>query len=201
MKLIYDNINNYSQEDYNYFLTIIRTEKYNKILKIINNQDKKRSILGEILLINLLKELKIDYNTLNIHINKNGKPYIKNKKIYFNISHSNDYVICAISNNEIGIDIEKIRNVNHNIINQFATTSEIIYIKEKQNYFFKRIFEIFTLKEAYFKCIGTNLNNIKKVEFIISKNLIKCSDNKFSCQLIYDIDNYIIAICERMNNK
>ncbi len=198
LKLIYDNINNYSQEDYSYFLSIIKEEKHNKILKILNENDKKRSILGELLFIELLKELKIDYNSIQIYKNKNGKPYIENKNIYFNISHSNDYVVCAISNNEIGIDIEKIRTINPNVIKQFATVNEIEYIK-KQDSYFKKCFEIFTLKESYFKCLGTNLNYIKKVEFKISENLIRCSDKNISCQLIYDINDYIIAICEKRN--
>lgn len=197
MKLIYDNIYNYSHDEYKYFLTIIKEEKQKKIKKIINEDDKKRSILGEILLIKLLKEFKIDYYYIDIYKNKYGKPFIKNMNIYFNISHSNDYVVCIISNNEIGIDIEKIRNVKKNIINQFATPNEIIYISESNDNFNQKCYEVFTLKEAYFKCLGTDLSNIKNVEFDIKNKLIKCNDDNFSFKLIYDINNYIIAICEK----
>lgn len=200
MKLIYDNINNYSQDEYNYFFTLIKEQKQQKIKKIVNEDDKKRSILGEILLINLLKEFKIDYYYIDIYKNKYGKPLIKNMNIYFNISHSNDYVVCIISNYEVGIDIEKIRNIKKNIINQFATPNEIIYINENSNSFNQKCFEIFTLKESYFKCLGTDLNNVKKVEFNLMNKLIKCNDVNFNFELIYDINDYIIAICEKRHN-
>lgn len=43
-----------------------------------------------------------------IIFNKN-KPYLKNKKKFFSISHSNDYVALCFSDNDCGIDIEKIK--------------------------------------------------------------------------------------------
>ena len=48
-------------------------------------------------------------------------------KIYYNISYSYDYVICIISNKEIGIDIEKIRKTNINTKKIFATKIEQNY--------------------------------------------------------------------------
>lgn len=197
MKLIYDNINNYSEEDYKFFLLQIKKEKQNKILKILKNDDKKRSILGEILLIRLLNEQNINYSSITFNKNNYGKPYIKDINLFFNISHSKDYVCCAISNNEIGIDIEKLRPTNDSIINQFATNKEKEYINEKQKYYTKRSFEIFTLKESYLKCLGVNLNNIKNIEFEIKNNIIKNNKHTFKFKLIYDIENYIIAITEK----
>ncbi len=197
MKLIYDNINNYSQEEYMNFLALIKSEKQTKILKILKDDDKKRSILGEILLINLLNELNVDYNSIAITKNKYGKPYIKDLALFFNISHSKDFVVCAISKYEIGIDIEQIRTSKGSIINQFATSKEKQYINELKNDYNKRSFEIFTLKEAYFKCIGENLNRIKEIEFAFNNNIIKCNKKNFEFKLIHNIDNYVIAVCEK----
>lgn len=197
MELIYDNINNYTDDDYKNFIKLIHKEKANKISKLINNDDKKRSILGEILLIKLLKNKNINYSSIKIIKNKYGKPYIHNINIYFNISHSNNLVICGISDKEIGIDIEKIKNVKPNIINQFTTENEKKYIEEKKELFNKRSLEIYTLKEAYFKCIGTNLNKIKQIDFIIKDKKIICSQKKFNFNLIYKLNNYIIATCTK----
>ena len=197
MKLVYENINNYSLEEYKVFLITLKKEKQYKIANILKDDDKKRSILGEILLINLLNELNIDYNSITITKNKYGKPYIKDLDLFFNISHSNDFVVCAISKNEIGIDIEKIRETKDSIINQFATTKEKQYINEFKNKFNNRVFEIFTLKESYFKCLGTNLNHIKNIEFEINKNIVRCNKQHFEFKLIHEINDYIIAICEK----
>lgn len=52
-----------------------------------------------------LKKYNIDLTKEDIKINKNGKPFI-DKNIYFNISHSKDLVAIAISDSEVGVDIE-----------------------------------------------------------------------------------------------
>ena len=57
----------------------------------------------------LLKEsLKKDYNISDYEIiyNEYNKPYLKNEKIYFNISHSNGTIVLVISDKEIGVDVE-----------------------------------------------------------------------------------------------
>jgi len=193
MKLLIENIKKYNKINYIFFLFQIKKEKKIKIKKLLKKEDKQRSILGEKLLIEGLKYYNINYKKNNITTNEYGKPYING--IYYNISHKNDYVICALDKNEIGIDIEKIRKININNINQYTTENEKKYILENNNYIYERAFEIYTLKEAYFKMKGTNLNNIKNIEFTIKNNKIKCSDKTVNLKLIKYIENYVIAIC------
>ena len=192
------NIKNYNTDELHEFYNEIYEYKKNKINKYIKNNDKLRSIIGELLLKSILEEkYNIQYKNVIFNVNKYGKPYMDNNNIYFNISHSLDYVICATSNKEIGIDIEKIRPVNINVVKQFATENEIKYILKNSNHTYKHLFEIYTLKEAYFKMKGTNLNSLKSVEFIINNNQIKCSDSNIIVTLKKDIKNYVIAICEK----
>ena len=51
--------------------------------------------------------LNNEYGISNYEIakNKNGKPYLKDNKVYFNISHKKDMIAIAVSKNEIGFDI------------------------------------------------------------------------------------------------
>ena len=150
-----------------------------------------------ITLLDVLNSLKEKYN-LNLHklnftYNKFGKPFINN--VYFNISHSYDYVCVVASNKEIGIDIEKIRKVNINICNFFSTENEKNYIINSKNQY-KNLFKIFCLKEAYFKMLGSDLSKIKNIEFCINNNIQNPKDN-LNIILKYSILNYIIAIIER----
>jgi len=62
----------------------------------------------------------------------------------------------------------------------------------------ERIFRIYTLKEAYFKMLGTNLNHILEVEFKIENNKVLCSDKNVKVGFINNIDGYIIAYCEKI---
>jgi len=61
----------------------------------------KRKVLS-----NYLKEPP---QSLEFDENENGKPYLKNQnKFFFNLSHSADTLMIAISNAEVGVDIEKL---------------------------------------------------------------------------------------------
>ena len=196
MFISYDNINNYNNNFYNNILNTLPKQDIDKINKILKPKDKKLSILSRYLLINILSQnYNINYNNLNIKYNKYNKPIINN--LYFNISHSHDYSVVVTSNNPIGVDIEKIRKVNLNIINYFCTNKEKKYILNSEN-IYKNLFEIYCLKEAYIKMLGTNLSNIKNIEFIIKDNTISCPQNKnINIIINYDINNYIIAIIEK----
>jgi 4'-phosphopantetheinyl transferase len=195
VKYIIKNITDYNKKDINDFYNNIPIIKKDKIDKLRNNDDKTRSIIGEILLHKLLG------NNIDYYINKYGKPYLKNNNIFFNISHSFNYVITIISENEIGIDIEKIRLTPINTINQFATEKEKEYILSTKDNIEERIFKIYTLKEAYFKMLGTNLNHILEVEFKIENNKVICSDKNVKAGFINDIDGYVIAYCEQIKKE
>lgn len=106
-KIIYKNINDINKDDLLNFYQYIYNEKNKKIDKLKKETDKLVSILGEYLLAQLLKKYyNIDYKKVKFNYNKNGKPFISNYNIFFNISHSHNFAACIISDNECGIDIE-----------------------------------------------------------------------------------------------
>jgi 4'-phosphopantetheinyl transferase len=91
------------------------------------------------------------------------KPSISNpefEKLKFNMSHSNDLMLVGLCNhNDIGIDVEKVREVDEleNIADENFSAQEIKYIKDasdKTNTFFK----IWTRKEAFIKAIGKGIH-------------------------------------------
>lgn len=198
LEYIIKNINDYNKDDVNNFYIEIPKLKKDRIDKYKNYESKARSIVAEIIFSELLSKKNISYNSLEYYNNEYGKPYLKNNNLFFNISHSFDYVITIISNKEIGIDIEKIRKTPLNVINQFATEKEKEYILSSSKNIEERIFKIYTLKEAYFKMLGTNLNHILEVEFIIKKDKIYCNDRNVKVGFINDIKGYIIAYCEKL---
>jgi len=198
VEYIIKNVADFSKKDIINFYDKIPKLKKDKIDKFKNYETKTKSIIGEILLCELLTKNNIYYNNIEYYINDYGKPYLKDKNIFFNISHSFDYIITTISKNEIGIDIEKVRKTPLNIINQFATNEEKKYILSTNTNIEERIFRIYTLKEAYFKMLGTNLNHILEVEFKIENNKVLCSDKNVKVGFINNIDGYIIAYCEKI---
>ncbi len=196
MHVVFDNINNYDYKFYKNNLKKFKEYDKKRINKMINKNSKHLYILSRVLLIDLLlKKHSIKYNEKQLKFNKNNKPYINN--IYFNISHSHDYAVVCTSYKKIGIDIEKIRIVDINIINYFCTLREKKYILNSINKY-KSLFEIYCLKEAYFKMKGTGISNFKNIEFTITNEKIKCNKPNLNISIDYSINNYIIAIIESL---
>jgi 4'-phosphopantetheinyl transferase len=148
-----------------------------KINRYKNLPDLQRSLLGEVILRKKLAEKTGNYtNEISIEKSEKGKPYlIENQNHYFNISHSGKWVVVAFANEDVGVDIEKIRPINYRIAKRFYSKTEFAKLdkkkgQEKLEYFF----DLWTLKESYLKLLGKGLTKS------LSSFTIQKSENKFS---------------------
>src|SRR5205085_1446012 len=75
-------------------------------------QDAERSLIGNILLIEGLKFLHYTgYSLAQLKLTEYKKPYFDDK-INFNITHSGQYILCAISDScKVGIDVEEVNEI------------------------------------------------------------------------------------------
>lgn len=175
-------------------------ERKEKILRLKSTKQQKLSLLGEWLAKSLIsKKFDVDVEKIVFQRDENGKPFCPEfPNIFFNISHSEDMAIAVISDNPIGVDIEKLRAVSLKVARRACTEDELIYvfnhIPAENDYeipyphpVYERFWEIWTAKEAYFKCIGTGITNLKKINTLALKNKEK---------LI--IDDYIIHLINIM---
>ena len=93
---------------------------------------------------------------------------------------------------------------------KFATENELVYIfgkipedadfcldyNDSTADIFKRFFEIWTLKEAYFKKIGTGISaDLKSVEFLVSDDCVACN-KQAKMTTDKSIDGYIFSSAE-----
>lgn len=88
----------------------------------------------------------------------------------------------------VGIDIERIRNFDNSIVNRVCNKNEINYILDSTisySEILERFFEIWTFKEAYFKCFENNVYFSPK-----TINYFDNSVNKF----MFTFDDYIVHI-------
>ena len=169
-----------------------------------NSEDKKRSLVSELLIRKALTDRNIDFTDLVFEYGEHQKPYLKNiSNFHFNISHSGDYVILAVSDKEIGCDIEKIRKYDLKIAERFFTKKEykdIINAKddeERQKLFFL----YWVLKESYIKQNGQGLSQpLDSFEITLGeKKQIDVSSEYNNSDLclkqINLIPGYCIAVC------
>ncbi len=110
------------------------------------------------------KEILIQYN-------QNGKPFVENA-INFNVTHSQDLVLFAFYQDEVGIDLQyqkALSDVHEISLRFFASceANEILHAKEKEK--IDKFYNIWVKKEAYTKVRGSNL--FKELKYFKSHNL------------------------------
>ena len=136
--------------------------------------------------------------------NKHGKPYLTDApEVYVNWSHSGDYVICAISDQEVGIDLQRMdREPKENLIRKTLMSEECEDLKkvasEDQK---KRFYEYWSVKESFLKALGTGFYispNRFFVDFTTGQPVIKqqINDKHYVCRLLaFFKSDYMAAIC------
>lgn len=136
-------------------------ERITKIIKYYFTKDKIRSLLAEALVRYALCK-KYDLKDMEIQFcySKYGKPSLMNEKsIHFNLSHAGEWVVCAIGDTPVGIDVEIIRDSQLPGAYQCFSDYEIQVLNNSHQKSQAELFyKIWTLKESFVKYNGKGLN-------------------------------------------
>ena len=179
------------------------------INKFKRPSDLQRSLLGDLLSRTILSDkLKHPIDQIVIEKSMKGKPRLeKNTGLFFNISHSGNWVVASFSDSEVGIDIERIKPVNYRIAERFFSKEEYLELDiktgiEKLNYFF----DLWTLKESYLKLLGKGLTKaLSSFTIIKSGNGFLLQEDKSEIAKAffkqYNIDTeYKLSVCSFSND-
>lgn len=101
-------------------------------------------------------------NDLEFIYGKHGKPYLKDfPLVFFNLSHSKDAAILAISSQEVGIDIEwRTPSDKSSVLNRFFSLEEQEFVNlQREGDFESAFLYLWTCKESLFKYIGCGISN------------------------------------------
>ena len=119
---------------------------------------RRRKIVARARLRQILSRyLGIAPRSIEISLGTHGKPQVKG--LEFNVSHSENLAVYAISQQPVGIDIEYRRSLEmDSLVQRFFAPAELAsWLRlpaEQQELAF---FRAWTMKEAYLKAIGTGL--------------------------------------------
>lgn len=193
MKWYKYDIRDLSDDEYAKWYSLMDNEKKQRVDKFRFLDDKKRTVVGEMLARKAISEwCNATSETLEFVVGEYGKPNVIDLDVEFNISHSGNIVVCAVDDCPVGIDIERIRDFDNSIVNRVCNKNEINYIFDSKIPYSKmleRFFEIWTFKEAYFKCF-------ENITYFSPKtiNYFDNSVNKF----MFTFDEYIVHIvCDK----
>jgi len=129
-------------------LNLVTDRRKRRIRSYVRAEDKARCLVSGL----LLRLICGVTNDCQLTYTENEKPYLKNSSVYFNISHSGDYVVLATSHREIGVDIEKINTYSNKVAVRCFTQQEYEWmLHEGDN---EAFFRLWTAKESVMKASG-----------------------------------------------
>jgi len=193
------------QKQHNEMLAILHEDEKKKVAQFKNQTDAEISLLSRFLLRKILSSvIKVPPAEISFSYNSYNRPALE--KVDFNVSHSGDWIVIAVdTKSRVGVDIEKIRKVEPDLMEACFTKEEIAYILKDNIFDLEKFFEIWTLKEAFIKADGKGLSySLKDFYFSIDNgiqlNYKKKNKDKwfFSC---YDLDiEYKLSLCSSTKN-
>lgn len=184
-------------------LSQVSSTKRERLLRFYNWEDLQRGLLGDLLIRKaLIEKINLNNSEIDFSANEYGKPYCEFlNNFHFNISHSGSWVVCAVDSNPIGIDVEKISQIDLDISKNYFSKKEHEDLLRSNNPF-EYFFTLWSLKESYIKFIGKGLSHP-----LDSFSMVFSSNSKINIEVDnmilenthfkqYNIDNgYKMAVC------
>lgn len=185
MKLYVANIDEISLDR----VTEISPQRAEKVKRYKKIADKKRCIGGGLFISKFLGNAKISANSYGKLIADSGD--------CFNLSHSGNYVLFALSKSPVGCDIEQIKIVSQNMGRIVFCENELNKIELSQDKI-GAFFDLWTKKESLLKCIGEGFHrNAKSID--VSKNTFIENGINYYFKL-WHFSDYTISVCSKEND-
>lgn len=152
------------------FWSLLTKEELAKAGAFRQKTDAHRFITGRFAAKKLLGYYSaIDVAGIIIKPGENGKPVAETKSgkglPSFNISHSGNKVLVAVSNDPVGIDVEQVKNVELKTLAEAVFSSKELDLFRTADNSVNMFYQLWTRKEALLKNIGIGLlNDLRSVD-------------------------------------
>ena len=183
MKLYLANIHDITPEH----ISLISPQRAAKAIRYKLPADKKRCIAGGLLLRRFLGDSEI-------YIDEFGKPRTESG-VCFNLSHSGDWVLLAVSDREVGCDIEQLHQTDALRLGKVVYTDAEMDVLRKSRDRLGTFFEFWTKKEALLKCMGKGFHRAAKTVDVRADRF--CEDGHIYDMKTRAFADYTVSVCVR----
>jgi 4'-phosphopantetheinyl transferase len=174
----------------------ISVERKERLQRYRSDIDRKLGVYAEMLVRCMIcMNAGVTYKSVTFAAGHSGKPFLTGFPHYeFSISHTRNAVAAAVSDNPVGVDVERIRNVDIGIAKRIYSEHEMAWLNDPAADKDYRFLEIWTKKEALVKYYGTGLTSDLKAYDVMSA---------LPCERIttYALGDYIVSICSGAEDR
>jgi 4'-phosphopantetheinyl transferase len=141
-------------------LSCVDSKKQERIKQFRHWQDAHRTLYADLLVrYIIMRTLGVDRSDIRFSVNAYNKPLFDHPSgFHFNVAHSGKWIVCAINDSPVGVDVEQINDVNLDISRRFFSEDEHSAIMQREGPDRRFLFyALWTLKESYLKAMGKGL--------------------------------------------
>jgi len=125
-----------------------------------------------------------------------GKPYFMDLPFYFSLSHSGNYVLCALSMKEIGADIQQHRgSCTRQIAERFFSRQELEALQERGDDGEEFFFRLWARKEAFGKLDGGGIMESLGAS-LLPERFCPSGGRELFWEEYQDLAGYSVAVCQ-----
>lgn len=179
------------------WLTLVSAPKRRRLARIHDSLSLAQSLVGDLLVRFLaVQHLEVSNRNLLFKTTDLGKPYLANPShsFHFNLSHSGHWVMCAVDQSPVGIDVQQMEPIDHNLARNILTPPAyrryLELLPERRLEYF---YDLWTLRESRQKLTGQGMT--VPLDLPVNQH-----ENVPLCYRRYEFDPaYRMAVCALSN--
>lgn len=175
-------------------LALVDGERREKVNALATREKKNCSLAAGVILPLALKACGIS-GEVRVENGLWEKPRLLSPKgVFFNLSHSGEWTVIAISDNEVGVDIQQVKPLDMRLAKRFFAQDEWRQIEEAGDGATELFYRFWTVKEAYLKALGTGLNRpLNSFSVRLNSGGAKLDDSEWLVSEFGCFDGYKLA--------
>lgn len=191
-------------------LTMLDQERRENVEKLKRPQDRERGICAGLLLRHCFLEqgyTEEDWKRVEVIRESHGKPMLKGyPQFCYSLSHSGDWVVCAVDIRPVGIDIQEMKATKLAIAKRFYHKKEYerLCAINDDSVQRKEFYAMWAAKESYVKLTGRGIGEGIE-QYVVEDSYQQIKDekgNRLADIKIYDtIPDYIVCVCTDKGDK
>ena len=163
-------------------------------------KDRQLSLGAEALLRHALRCAGFDTASMDFDYGVEKKPYLKSGGLFFNLSHSGIWAVCAVARCELGCDVEQVAPIDLKLARRFLPEEyEDIYAQPTEEEKLDLFYRYWTLKESFMKATGLGMQLPLDAFRIVRGEQLSViqsvDDRNYGFREFSDLPGYKCALC------
>lgn len=153
MIYLFEELDVFSEEQLQQGLALLPEKRREYVLRFLQRKDQTQSAVGWLLLAYGIRQEYGMEKIPDFQKTASGKPFFQEENMpFFNLSHSGNFVGCALHEEEIGLDLQKLTPAKPSLVRRVCTDEEQISVKSDLDFC-----RIWAMKESAVKLTGEGI--------------------------------------------